>query len=115
MIKINMMGSPIFYAYDKTYQQPGITGAVQWNGLTKCFEVSNGSSWTRIDNSIDITVDSTLGEMINWFQDKRQKENELKRLAKEHPTIQSLLSDIEEKQKQLEMVQILLKEQSGAS
>jgi hypothetical protein len=89
MIRIQSYGqSPGWYQNDTNYNLPSITGAVQWNGATKCFEVSNGSSWQRIDNTVQIhnTYDTN---MINqWVMKKIQEEEEMKHLRTKYPALE---------------------------
>ena len=89
MIKIQFTGSPPnMYQIDRSYNLPTITGAVQWNGASKCFEVSNGSSWQRIDNTIDMSNSGPdIWAMHNWIEEKKKEEAELKVLRSKYPTL----------------------------
>jgi hypothetical protein len=107
MIKVNVNGYPIVYQYD-TYSLPGHTGAVQWNGGTRRFEVSTGSSWAPIDNNVTLNCDENLTQIIKWAEKKMREEKELEILSKSYPAIQDLMNQIKEKQNQLNMVKTLV-------
>lgn len=89
MIKVQFTGStPNIYQIDRSYNLPSITGAVQWNGNNKCFEVSNGAGWHRIDNTIDMTSSGPdVWAMYNWIEEKKKEEAELKNLRSKYPAL----------------------------
>jgi len=97
MIKIQSYGStPGWYQVDTSYNQPSITGAVQWNGATKCFEVSTGSTWQRIDNTVQI---QNSGYDINvigaWVFKKMAEEEETKKLRSKYPALDEAYNHLE--------------------
>lgn len=104
MIKIQFTGNtPNMYQVDRSYNLPGITGAVQWNGTYKCFEVSNGAGWHRIDNTIDMTSSGPdIWAMHTWIEEKKKEEAELKALRSKYPAL-------DEAYKHLEFVKELVK------
>ena len=88
MIKIQSNGSsPGWYQIDQSYQLPNITGAVQWNGASKCFEVSNGASWQRIDNTVQISNTYDMSMIAQWAMKKMQEEEETKKLRSKYPAL----------------------------
>ncbi len=89
MIRMQFTGStPNMYQIDRSYNLPSITGAVQWNGATKCFEVSNGTSWMKIDNTVDMnTSGPDVWEMHRWIEEKKREEDELKVLRTKYPAL----------------------------
>jgi hypothetical protein len=98
MIKIQSYGStPGWYQIDTSYNQPSITGAVQWNGATKCFEVSTGSTWQRIDNTVQIQNSGTydINVIGNWVMKKMQEEEELKNLRSKYPALDEAYNHLE--------------------
>lgn len=111
MIKIQNYGYPVVFQSDNSYSLPSTTGAVQWNGMSKKFEVSTGSGWIAIDNIVQLNTDSHYGDMVVWAKKKMQEEKELEALAKSDPTIKDLVDQIKEKQDQLKIVQILKKKE----
>jgi hypothetical protein len=89
MIRIQSYGSsPGWYQTDTSYNLPSITGAVQWNGATKCFEVSNGSSWQRIDNTVQISNTYDMSMIAQWVTKKMQEEEEMKYLRTKYPALE---------------------------
>lgn len=89
MIRIQSYGtSPGWYQTDTSYNLPSITGAVQWNGATKCFEVSNGSSWMRIDNTVQIHNTYDTNTINQWVTKKMKEEEEMKYLCTKYPALE---------------------------
>lgn len=116
MIKITSNGTPIVWQSDNTYSLPNVNGAVQWNGTYKRLEVSNGSSWIPIDPNVQLNPSSEMLEIVNWVKKKMKQEleeTELENLAKENPTINDLLNQINDKKHQIEMVKTLLKSKNS--
>jgi hypothetical protein len=98
MIKIESYGSsPGWYQTDTSYNLPSITGAVQWNGATKCFEVSNGSSWQRIDNTIRINNSNAydINVVGAWVMKKMAEEEETKKLRSKYPALDEAYNHLE--------------------
>lgn len=91
MIKISISGStsttPPIYQTDNTYCQPHITGAVQWNGIEKSFQVSTGGGWQKIDNSVYLTLSTDFEEIILWAKKKMEEEKKIEKLAKLYPAV----------------------------
>ena len=96
MIKIQSYGSsPGWYQVDQSYQLPNITGAVQWNGTTKCFEVSNGASWQRIDNTVQISNTYDMSMIAQWVTKKMAEEEETKKLRSKYPALDEAYNHLE--------------------
>ena len=98
MIKIQSNGStPGWYQIDTSYNQPSITGAVQWNGATKCLEVSTGNSWQRIDNTVEISNSSAYDINIigPWVLKKMAEEEETKKLRSKYPALDEAYNHLE--------------------
>lgn len=100
MIRIQSYGSnPGWYQTDTSYNLPGQTGAVQWNGTTKCFEVSTGPSggWQRIDNTVQINNSSAYDINIigAWVTKKMQEEEETKKLRSKYPALDEAYNHLE--------------------
>lgn len=92
MIKTNTLGYPLIYQSDNSYAWPTYTGAVQWNGSTKKFQVSSGSSWYDIDNTVTYSVDKALIEVMHWAKKKMDEEKHLAEKAKSNPALLDLLN-----------------------
>lgn len=77
----------IIYQLDNTYSLPPQTGAVQWNGGIKKFQVSSGSTWHDIDNNIVFQVDGSLTEIIQWAEGKMKEEARITELVNKYPAL----------------------------
>lgn len=99
MIKVNFTGSsPNMYQVDRSYQQPGVTGAVQWNGQSKCFEVSVGSGWQRIDNIVEFSVSNSTPDvwsMHYWIEEQKKAQAEEKELRSKYPALDEAYNHLE--------------------
>jgi hypothetical protein len=109
MIRINHPGNLPFYQNDTLYNLPSVTGTVQWNGMSKKFQVSTGTSWMDIDNSVSLSPNHDFMNIINWAQEKMHEEKELERLAKENSTLKDLVDQINYTKEQIKVVTTLLK------
>ena len=88
MIKIHFNGTTYLHQNDRSYNLPSITGAVQWNGGTKQFEVSTGGSWMPIDNVVDVNgAVPDVWEMHRWIESKKQEEIEMQKLRSKYPAL----------------------------
>lgn len=104
--------NPIIFQNDNSYSLPTHTGAVQWNGAAKKFQVSTGSSWVNIDNDVSYNVSYELLKVITWVENKMKEDQEVIELAKHNPTVKDLLDQIKEKQDQIEVIKTILKSES---
>jgi hypothetical protein len=96
MIKIQSYGPvPSWYQVDQSYNLPSFTGAVQWNGNTKCFEVSNGTSWTRIDNTVQVQHSADLQKIIAWANIKMSEEEKMQNLRSKYPALDEAYNHLE--------------------
>lgn len=108
MIKVQFTGNATMYQVDRSYNLPSITGAVQWNGMNQCFEVSGGSSggWQRIDNSIEVAGTSAapdIWSMYYWIEEQKQVKAQEKELRSKYPAL-------DEAYKHLELIKVLVTE-----
>lgn len=99
MIKVQFTGSnPNMYQIDRSYNQPSITGAVQWNGNSKCLEVSTGDMWQRIDNTVEFNVSNSAPDvwaMYYWIEEQKQEQAELKMLRGKYPALDEAYKHME--------------------
>ena len=104
MIKIQFTGNtPNMYQIDRSYNLPGITGAVQWNGQSKCLEVSTGTNWVRIDPTVEMTSSGPdVWEMHRWIEEQKKEQADLKALRGKYPAL-------DEAYKHLEFIKELVK------
>ena len=89
MIKIQVSGNSGLVSSDRSYNLPNFTGAVQWNGGTKCLEVSSGGSWQRIENTVELSLYTPYDPMIigTWVMKKIAEEEETKKLRSKYPAL----------------------------
>jgi hypothetical protein len=109
MIRINHSGGVPFFQNDTSYNLPSSTGAVQWNGNSKKFQVSSGGSWIDIENSINLNADHDYLMVMRWVREKMHEEQELERLAKENTTLKDLVDQLNYTKEQIKVVTTLLK------
>jgi len=110
MIQIQTTAAfPIIYQIDNSFNQPTQTGAVQWNGTFKRFEVSTGTGWMCIDNAVKISQSSEMDQLLQWAKKKMSEEQDLARLAENNSAIKDLVERKKEIESQLHMVNILIK------
>jgi hypothetical protein len=112
MIRISPNGQiPLFDfgPIDNRYSLPSISGAIQWNGNTKCFEVSTGSGWQKIEMDVSLNTTSEVTVILQWAKAKMIEDHELKILAESNPTILDLLNTIKDAQQKIKIVQTLIK------
>ena len=98
MIKIQQYGpTPGWYQTDTSYNQPNQTGAVQWNGTTKCFEVSTGAGggWQRIDNMVQIHNSYDLPMISAWVNKKMAEEEEMQKMRSKYPALDEAYNHLE--------------------
>ena len=98
MIKINQTGpSPSWYQIDNSYNLPNFTGVVQWNGNTKCFEVSTGAGggWQRIDNNIQISHSHDMYRIAAWVYKKMEEEEQMQKLRSKYPALDEAYNHLE--------------------
>jgi len=73
-------------------------------------QVFDGNSWIVMNSSyasVGLTPDAEL--LLDWARQKRDEEVATLKLAETNPTIKDLLNTIKQKQDQIEMVKILMK------
>lgn len=87
MIRTNFSSMLPIYQTDNSYSLPSYTGAVQWNGNLKRFQVSNGGGWADIDNNVYFNVDPRINEMFEWVQKKMEQEKKMDNLAQKYPAL----------------------------
>ena len=88
MIRIQSHGViPSWYQVDTSYNLPSQTGAVQWNGNIKCFQVSNGAGWERIDNTVQVSHSHDMNMVAEWVIKKMAEEVETKKLRSKYPAL----------------------------
>lgn len=93
------------------YISPGANGAgiIRWNSTMNCFEVNDGAVWQKIyNNNVQISLSNHASEILQWVENKMQREKQLKNLAATHPGIKSLLDQADHIHEQIEIMQTLI-------
>jgi len=93
------------YQMNNDYNRPQVTGAVQWNGSTKKFEVSCGTGWIPIDNTVQISYSHDVFSLLEWVKEKKVQEEKIAKYADQYPAIK----DAKEK---LDILVALVKEEA---
>ena len=93
---------------------PGV-GNMRYNPNNQNIEVYDGSTWIILSaHHTNINLSDEAVSLLEWARKKRNKELELERLAQTSPAIKDLITQIEEKEEQIRVVQALIKEEVKA-
>lgn len=110
MIRVTTDGVlPVVYPIDTSWSTPAYTGTVQWNGVSKCLEVSTGTGWQRIDSTITLSSNPEVERILFWAKAKMQEEKELAELADSNVTIKDLLTTLKDTEEKIKIVKALIK------
>jgi hypothetical protein len=86
-------------------------GMVRWNSNMNCLEVNDGNIWKTLDMghaSVGLTPEAE--SLLDWAKVKMQEEQEMKRLAENHPAVAMALENLNKSQEQLKATIILSKD-----
>jgi hypothetical protein len=90
-------------------------GDVRYNGTISTLEVYDGMSWLPIQSAHAlIEFDPDTYSVLDWARKKQAEEAERDKLAETNPTLKALIEQLKEKEDQIEMVKILLKNEVKA-
>ena len=90
---------------------PGV-GNMRYNPNNQNIEVYDGSTWIILSaHHANINLNTEAVSLLEWARKKRDEELERERLAKTNPAIKDLITQIEEKEEQIRVVQSLIKEE----
>jgi hypothetical protein len=87
------------------YPASAPAGQVRYNGTSQWLEVYDGSDWRPINQSISMDLSPEVQEILKWAQQRRQEDEELDRLCRDHPGVQAA-------REQLEIMRRLVKKES---
>ena len=66
-------------------------GNIRFNTVNQRIEIWDGNNWKELAMSFaTVGLDPEAVELLDWARDKRQQDERLKKLAKQHPGIQDL-------------------------
>lgn len=86
-----------------------ITGQVRF--IDNRFEIYDGNTWHKVSGPTSIGAGPELKDVVLWAKAKMQKEKEIEELAKIHPAVADIKSQIDVLTNQLEMTAMLCKEE----
>ena len=95
------------------YISPGAVGSgmVRWNSNTNEFQINDGNSWQNFPAAYpSIGLNSQAEEILDWASEKMREEQEMKRLAENHPAVAMALENLNKSQEQLKATIILSKD-----
>jgi len=106
---VNNGGTPYMYV-NMTVPSAGM---MRFNGSTNNIEVYDGSVWITMEsNHSTVELDSDTLSLLAWARKKKNEEMERDMLAVTNPAIKDLIKQIEEKEKQILVIQTLIKEET---
>ena len=93
---------------------PGV-GNMRYNPSNQNIEVYDGSTWIILSaHHTNINLSDEAVSLLQWARQKRDEELDIERLAQTSPAIKDLITQIEEKEEQIRVVQALIKEEVKA-
>jgi hypothetical protein len=85
-------------------------GDVRYDGIMGVLEAYDGMIWHPLQSAHTlIEFDPDTYSVLDWARKKQAEEAERNRLAETNPTMKILIAQLKEKEDQIEMVKILLK------
>ena len=101
--------------YIGNYSNATGVGNMRYNPNNQKIEVYDGSTWIILSaHHANINLSDEAVSLLEWARKKRNEELELERLAQTSPAIKDLITQIEEKEEQIRVVQTLIKEEVKA-
>ena len=87
---------------------PGV-GNMRYNPSSQNIEVYDGSTWIILSaHHANINLSDEAVSLLQWAKKKMLKEAERNQLAETNPAIKDLISQIQQKEEQINMIQTLL-------
>jgi len=84
-------------------------GNMRYNTTSQKTEVFDGNNWITLQSgSATVSLSVEAVSILHWAEKKMIEEQQLAKLAQEHPTIKSLVDEINKRKEQIKMVQTLL-------
>jgi len=89
-------------------------GNMRYNTASQKTEVFDGNNWITLQSgSATVSLSIEAVSILHWAEKKMIEEQQLEKLAQEHPTIKSLVDEINKRKEQIKMVQTLLNSPSN--
>lgn len=99
--------------YYNNSSQP-MAGALRYHSGGK-IEVFDGNSWITASVSANISLSPDAERAIMWAIQKQREEQELEKLAQDHPAIQYALENLHRAEEQLKATIILSRDEQTTS
>ena len=101
--------------YIGNYSNATGVGNMRYNPSNQNIEVYDGSTWIILSaHHTNINLSDDAVSLLEWARKKRNEELDIERLAQTSTAIKDLITQIEEKEEQIRVVQTLLKEEVKA-
>lgn len=82
--------------YVNNYSGAQGLGNMRFNTASQHIEIYDGTAWIQLATGhATVGLDAEAIELLDWAKSKRQEEQRLKALAKQHPGIQDLQQKLE--------------------
>lgn len=113
---LNVTSSKGAQPYINMSSQQPMVGALSFDSSSQQMKVYDGSTWMTVGGgSASINLSANAISILKWAEHKMQEEYELKALCDQHPTIKSLVeqmnSSVADYQHKIAMVKTLIKEE----
>ena len=113
---LNVTSSKGAQPYINMSSNQPMVGALTYDQNSQSMKVYDGSNWMTIGGgSATVNLTGQAISILKWAEKKMQEEKELIALADKHPTIKSLVDEMNasviDYQRKIDMVKILLKEE----
>lgn len=98
------------YIFKTHHNNSKMQGDMYYDIDAQLIKVFNGSDWLPLTGpTVTIDLSYEAQSLLDWARNKRMEEEELERLAKEHPAINDLANKVKLYQDQIKMVKTLIK------
>lgn len=86
---------------------PGSSGSgmIRWNANMSQMEVNDGNIWLPLAAShttVDLSVEAE--SLLDWARKKKREEEEMHKLAQEHPAMKTALDAVKRAQEQADLI-----------
>ncbi len=110
---IQVIGGIPAYTPSSNYYGTMGQGNLRYNMSTQNLEVCDGMNWVVISSSPAVTLTREADELLDWAKRKRDEEIHLDQLAKSHPTIASLVDELNLTKDKIAVVAALIRKENN--
>lgn len=109
-------GSEAIHVTESNYSLPYVDNSRPSAGMVRYkdynLEVYDGSSWIlAVAATPHVDLSPEIKKVLQWAREKMQEEEELKKLAQQHPAVNAALDNVKKAQEQLKTTIILSEKQ----